>query len=360
MTASRQELKSYFANGKLPTGENFAELIDSMTQQDEFKAHEEAFDKWTNRGEVSLGAGDTAWRLFVDAAHHIRLQPGPEYDNEPGAADVQLTGWIGMAGRVGEKIDSDEFSAELTKLDVATLASVDSDGKWWKIVDMPGHPCAFEITAATAQPALKTQSRVKSARNWLVGRSRTGNAIVHAVATANGSHDKPSLKTTGHPDAANARQRLKRNLAGLILLALSVALFMETPLHKSLAAIAGKFPELQKIEAEVTKEPQMVEKAVDKIFVTTLQKLGFEGMEASIKTYPTFWIIAGVIVALYFARLLILQLTARRNEVALRWTKSAGSVLAADADYSLEMRGPPVHEGREPSKVYYHITKLWN
>lgn len=323
MTASRQELKSYFANGKLPTGENFAELIDSMTQQDEFKAHEEAFEKWTNRGEVSLGAGDLAWRLFVDSAHHIRLQPGPKYDAKAGAADVQLTGWVGMAGRIGETIDSDAFSAEQTELDVSALPSIDSDGKWQKIVDMPGHPCVFEITAATAQPPLKPQSRIKSALSWLVGRSPRGNAIVHAVVTANGSHHEPSLTTTGQPDATNTWQRLKRNLLGLVLLLL----------------ILAQFNDLWPFGGDLLADTR------------------------SLATVLTPRFVAGVILALYFlyvARLVSLHLSTRRNAVALRWTKSTGSVIAGNAEYTLEMRGPPIDEGRAPGKVFYHITKLWN
>jgi len=360
MTASRQELKSYFANGKLPTGENFAELIDSMTQQDEFKAHEEAFEKWTNRGEVSLGAGETAWRLFVDSADNIRLQPGPDYDTKAGAADVQLTGWVGMAGRLGETPGGETFSAEETELDLDALSSIGSDGKWQTIVDMPRHPCAFEITAATAQPAPKPQSRIKAAFFWLIGRSRPSNAIAHAVATADGSHSKPSLTATCHPSSAKTWQSLKRNLLGLLLLALTVGLFLETPLHKSLAAFVGQFPELLKIETQATNDIQNVEKSVNTTTVTTLQKLGLSGMDASIKAYPAVWIVAGVILALYFARLLSLHLSARRNAISLRWAKTTGSAIWANAEYALEMRGPPIDEGRAPGKVFYHLTKLWN
>ena len=228
MTANRPELKDLFSDGKLPTGDDFAELIDSMVHQDEFSRQKVAFDQWTTRGEVQLGAGENSWRLFVDDQQHVHLQPGARDDDqanpEPKANHIRLDGWTSMGGRLGNCHNAAAFAAETSELVVNDFPNVESNGAWQKIVDMPGHACAFEVTAATARQVFHNRPGAKSLLRWLAGMPKARNSVVHTVVTATGLNEKPLLSARSNPDSPGAWKFLRQYLVALFLVLVATSL----------------------------------------------------------------------------------------------------------------------------------------
>lgn len=112
MIKTRPTLKSYFQNGKVPDQGNFADLIDSCTQEDEFQS----FVTQTN---AALKEG-------------MQLGPFP-----------QVSQWMGMAGRIGLYAPGNTMPAAgtLTKL------SIPADGTWHTILPSFDPCMAFELAA---------------------------------------------------------------------------------------------------------------------------------------------------------------------------------------------------------------------
>lgn len=109
MIKTRPALKAYFQNGKVPDQGNFADLIDSCAQEDEFQS----FVAQTN------------------AALEECKQPG------------QTSQWLGMAGRIGlyPPAKAMPSAGSLTKLSVA------ADGDWHTILSGLELCMAFELVA---------------------------------------------------------------------------------------------------------------------------------------------------------------------------------------------------------------------
>ena len=344
MTTRRDELKGYFANGQLPTGENFAELIDSMVHQDEFAEHEASFRQWTTRGEISLGAGEGSWRLFVDDAHRLHVEPGQVVEAEPGAEYVELAGWAGMRGRIGTCDGEKAFVEQTPELDLRALPSVKSDGNWQRIVDVPRRSCAFEVTAGVVRTD-EHGGPPGETHVWrrLLGYPAPENAVVHAVATANGSSGRPTLACSGQPDTGLGWRRLRERLVWLLVPVVVAALLIESPLAKQLGIAA---------------QGDAGQTAGGTWGDWIASDLGMENVLSSIAGHPQIWGVVLAVALLYVLRLLLVAFRTRRNGIELRWIKASGSVLAGTAAYALHVRGPAY--GEADARVHYHITKLWS
>ncbi len=362
MTTSRKDLKTFFENGKLPTGENFAELIDSMVHQSELAKHEEDFRKWTEHGKILLGAGDKRWALSVDQALHLQVRLEDDVAPESSPADVNLAGWTGMGGRLGTSIGDKDFSGEAAELDLSALRSVKSDGNWYQIVGAPERPCAFEITAAVSRPKAKAESEVWQFFARLIGNVKPDNAVVHAVAAANGvPGSRPHLRRTAQPNPRSGWRLLGHRLLALLLIALVVGLLLESPLlgdHQvasvSPTSAAGTVTPAPRVGVDIEK----LGNPKSRISMWIEEKTGLKGLAASVSLYPYLWVAALILVLLYFLRMLLFAFRNQRNGIQLEWSRASGSRLTGSATYTLQIRGPAYEQG--DADIHYHITKLWS
>jgi len=342
MTTNRDDLIEYFSNGKLPSGENFAELIKSLVHKDEFASHEAEFTAWTTQGEVSLGREDGRWKLFVDDEGHVHLEPEAETDDPPGAADVQLSGWVSMAGRLGDTADAAAFAKTETELDVSSIAHVPSDGGWHGIVDMPGHATAFEIVASTARPVFHKKPGIKEFLMWLVGIQKPRNALIRATVLATGAHEKPAMTTQSHPNPSDRSGFLRGYLMALFVVIVSAILLLNSPWKDAL-----------------TSDVQMVDDTINSFAAQVMEMLGLKGSAEGEEAYYYTWMVILWINILYLLRLIIQLGSERRNSVRLKWVRSGGSLMEGDRAWALNICGPTYEKGSGDANLYYHITKLW-
>ncbi|MEM9551684.1 MAG: hypothetical protein AAGA05_10940 [Pseudomonadota bacterium] len=341
MTTKRADLIESFSNGKLPTGENFANLINSMVHQDQFDEHVRAFDAWKERGEVILGHGDDAWHMGVNDHAQVRLSRG-DTSGAASPADVQIDGWTGFAGRIGACRDADTFAAPKTELDVARLPSVPGDGKWHPIVNMPGHPCVFEITAASARNVYAKSGLMSGVLRLVVGANDEQNAVAHATATATGS-GRPALNVMQRPNPGGTWTALGSYIALVIILVLGALLLVGTPSESAVETGLGQFGD-------------WLNALMEKLFAA----LGITGVDPSKVTHLYLPLAILIINALYALRLLNQGLFRNRKSIRLRWKKTSGSALRDNRSWTLQMRGPAFGPDAEDPDIHYSITKIWN
>lgn len=342
MTTNREDLIEYFSNGKLPSGENFAELIKSLVHQDEFASHEAEFRNWTTQGEVSLGGEDTRWKLSVDDEGHVHLDPEAEADLPSGPADIQLSGWVSMAGRLGDGADADAFAKSETELDVASLASVPSDGGWHPIVNMPGHAVAFEVVAGTARPVFHTKPGIKDFFMWLVGIQKPRNCVIRASVLATGAYEKPALTTQSVPNPRDRSGFLRGYLMALFVVVVSAILLLNSPWKDALAS-----------------DVRALDDGINSFAAQVMEMLGLKGGQEGEEAYYYTWMAILWINILYLARLVIQVGSERRNAVRLKWVRSGGSLMEGDRRWALNICGPVYEKGSGDANLYYHVTKLW-
>lgn len=346
MTTQISDLIDNFSNGKLPTGENFADLINSMVHRDAFDAHVKAFEDELARGQVQLGQAPNLWQIDGDADGQLRVLRCDSEGKVPAtdeAGDILLGGWTTLDGRIGARTDADAFSAPHTEVDVAAMACVASDGGWHDIVEMPGHPCAFEITAATARPVYPHAPGLGTAVKSLLGITAEENGIVHGTCTATGGNRLPALTLTSQPDTGAIKGQIGAYFQVLAILVLGALLLVGTQAE----GVAGDM--LVRLAA-------VLEQGVDQV----LTRLGIEGVDASIITLRYLPLTLLGLNALFVLRLLVRGLHLKRSAVRLRWKKRSGSALMDTRHWTLQLRGPSYPPGPAPAEVYYTITKLWN
>lgn len=345
MTTKVDDLIRNFSDGKLPTGENFADLITSMVHKDEFARAEQEFDEFKTRGEITLGPSPGVWQLGVSADAQLRLLELDEDGKVPEtveAGDILLGGWVNVAGRLGPKIDPFCFEDGKTELPVAHMSNVASDGGWHDILAMPGRPCAFEITAATAQTVYPKSSGLGTAFKTVLGLTAEPNGIIHGTCTAAGGHRKPALQLTSQPSAETTGTTLWLFLGGILFLGLLGLLLIGTQAEGAAidVLIAGA---------------TALEGAVDSV-LTALRVTGISASEVVTYYLPvTVLSLAG----LYLLRQILRLRHLKARAVCLRWKKSGGGALMDDRTWTLQLRGPVVPPGPDEAKVYFSITKLW-
>lgn len=349
MTTKTDALIDKFSNGKLPTGENFADLIRSMVDQDTFKEHLDDLAEFEARGDYKLGTSPKGWHLGVNTDDQVRLVrgDGPEGSTHvvqgKVTGDIQLEGWTSLSGRIGQRVARDAFSESKTELDVAGMDNIDSDGTWRTIVLMPGHPCAFEVTAATARTVYPKYSGGAAMLRALTGITAEQNGIVHGMVTAVGGNRKPTLSLSAQPDPLPGWGAL------LIYLVMMPILFLAT-----LLLIGG--PSQVKSDTVLLGLATTLRDAIN----TPLEAMGITFVSADTLTFDYLPLALIVISLVYGARAITRAIHLSRKSVKLRWKKTAGTALMDDRSWSLQLQGPKFAPSAEAAKVYFTITKLWN
>lgn len=197
MTTSRQDLKAYFRDGEVPSGDNFSALIDSMV-------HVDQFESWRKTGEIDFADG--LWRVYVDADRRFVIDPDTPTRSRPALALWHEGGWAGMQGRVGTYDPALEAASRSPRPGLEVPLNVKADGKWQPIItDLEG--ChAFEVVAKVAGP-----------------KPSDKQGITRAVALTSSEGSDVSVQQ------APAHRSLQRNLASLVLLLLFVGFIVGLP-----------------------------------------------------------------------------------------------------------------------------------
>ena len=197
MTTNRVDLKAYFRDGEVPTGDNFATLIDSMVHVDEFQS-------WRKTGEIDLANG--AWRVYVDSSGRFVVDPDNPTLSRPALALWHEGGWVGMQGRIGTYDPAREAVSETKPSALQVPLNVRADGKWQPVVSNLEGCHAFELVAQVAGPQKSDK-----------------HGVTRAVALTSNSGSDLSIQQ------APAHRTLRRNLITLTLLALFLALILGLP-----------------------------------------------------------------------------------------------------------------------------------
>jgi hypothetical protein len=175
MTTKRAELKRFFRNGEVPSGDHFTSLIDSMVHVDEF--HD-----WRETGEIDLGDG--AWRVYVDSARRFVVVPEGSPAPRPALALSPEGGWAEMQGRVGSHDPAREAAAATKAPELTVPLGVPADGKWHSIIDNLEGCHAFEVVAKAAGPA---KSRNEALTHVIALTSAAGSSASVQQAPARGA-----------------------------------------------------------------------------------------------------------------------------------------------------------------------------
>ena len=197
MTTNRVDLKAKFRDGEVPTGDNFATLIDSMVHVDEFQS-------WRKTGEIDLANG--AWRVYVDSSGRFVVDPDNPTLSRPPLALWHEGGWVGMQGRIGTYDPAREAASENKPSELQVPLNVRADGKWQPVVSNLEGCHAFELVAQVADP-----------------QKFGKQGVTRAVALTSSSGSDLSIQQ------APAHRTLRRNLITLALLALLLALILGLP-----------------------------------------------------------------------------------------------------------------------------------
>lgn len=345
MTTKIADLIDNFSNGKLPTGENFADLITSMVHRDTFDAHVRDFEDFKARGQIQLGEAPHLWQIGADADGQLRVLRTDAAGKPPATdetGDILLGGWTTLQGRIGARIAPDAFAGPETQLAVAGMASVASDGAWHDIVQMPGHPCAFEITAATARPVYPESGGIGTALRALLGIAPEENGIVHGTCVATGGNRKPALSLTGQPDGAVPRGVLGVYggvLAGLVL---GVLLLAGTEADSDASLALARLAAL--IEAGAAS------------LLGLLRIDGIDPAQVAVRYVP---LTVLALNGLFVLRMGLQAVHLQRRAVRLRWKKTSGSTLKDNQSWTLQLRGPRFPPGPSQAEVAFTLTRLW-
>jgi hypothetical protein len=121
MIKSRAQLKKAFADGTMPAGTDFANLIDSMVQEDEYQQ-------------------------FVSATNAaLAQQPDCQLGDFP-----QVPQWIALGGEIGRYDPSSQDASAMQPASALTTLSVPADGKWHAIVPALAGCFAFRVLASAS------------------------------------------------------------------------------------------------------------------------------------------------------------------------------------------------------------------
>ncbi|OKS86512.1 hypothetical protein [Mucilaginibacter polytrichastri] len=166
---SREQLKDYFRNGKIPTEKHYADLINSMVHKmdDGFSKDEEnglnVSSYETSRNLVSfykdINEIDPFYIISKDEPdpNCLKLQP---FNNAPGKKNIDNTSFFfhtnGKFG-IGKKCD-DKYKTEVNgfigmqgRIGTYKTGTKPANGEWHTIIDNLDNCQAFEIVARTGK-----------------------------------------------------------------------------------------------------------------------------------------------------------------------------------------------------------------
>lgn len=306
MTAPDDRLISLFADGAMPTGENFKTLITSMATKVEFDQQKSRFDEYVAKGVVHLGPMDKGWSVTVDGTNTLAFVPDVLDDLPRGKAHFDAYGWTRGFGRMG--IDGDDAPFSDGPLLSRDKMDAKPCGEWVPLVQTPSGLSAFEVVVATDQFAPAKHHVVLRWLFKIAGIEPTLPDIAHAVATTRDVSVKPEISRT-NPN------RFTQTLDGAPLAAaiFAVALFVLFLIADGL----GIAPD------------------TDQSFLMGLAVFGLAALRRCVQL-----------------------VTLRKSDIRLRWKKAKESDSAGVKGHVLEVYAPkPVNQPE--AKFNYHITALW-
>ncbi|MFZ5964783.1 hypothetical protein ACOXXX_17710 [Thalassococcus sp. BH17M4-6] len=329
MTTTDAQLIKLFEDGKLPTGANFRDLILSKVNVADFDDLKAEIDAWEHRTDVQIGPDGAGWDLLLGGPGQLDFAPNDGNAVPAAQATVDLYGWSRAFGRIGRVEGAKAFAAETPDLDLDTLQSVGSDGRWKVLMDMPGRVAAFEVTAATAYPVERKTRGVGDVLRWLVGYISPANAVVRVTATATGLDAEPRLSCQTTTTASRMTARFGALVVGALILAALVTSGVVSDLWQALPTGAedGVWETLKGLPSQIANTP----------FVSS----------------GAFWLALG-----YFIRSFVQMVSAQHNGLRLRWKSEGGSWFRANRTWRLEVKGPDLGKNGE-ARLYYHITAFW-
>lgn len=239
MTATKDDLKRAFADGMLPTGANFRDLIDTMVDVETFDAHVDTFEDLRDAPTVRIGEAPDAWTLqsvlpAQDAPEGTRrFSSHPYVSMSPstpgkGGTGVTLEGYTGLAARVGTAANGSAYTGAEASSDALAMHEVAAGSKAnTLIVTSPGRACAFEITAKIDAPEMREQGRIARGAKALIGLPAPKPVLLHGVAVTAGPGTVPSTRVTQSPGMGRSFGGVLIRLILAAVLALGVWLARE-------------------------------------------------------------------------------------------------------------------------------------
>ncbi|WP_299195050.1 hypothetical protein [uncultured Litoreibacter sp.] len=350
MTVTKEDLKHAFSDGMLPTGDNFADLIDSTVSTDAFKDHVAAFEAWKARPKITIGTAPTDWDLTVTTADTLTVGPG-QAEFAKTAADVNVWGYAGLSARIGAAANADAFADPTPTLSVENMDAVLGDGAWHTIIDHPGRPCSFEVTAMANAPATKPDKWYMKLFRAVTGWPVIGPTMLQAVAASSGGNGQPSLQVTQCPNPRAAMESLKSKAAIAALLATVAAIIYALGWDAPFVSAWDKLMEvvnalLKGLESAINAITILIEKALSKPEKSLALNLVDHKAEIAL-------ILLGYLIARGVTHATLLN----RRTCHIRWRKTKSG---KKKSYALQIRSAKGFRDIKAAKVSYAITRLWD
>lgn len=306
MTTPDERLIALFADGEMPTGDNFKTLITSMATKVEFDLQKGRFDEYISKGVVHLGPIDKGWSVTVEGSNKLAFSPDVLDDLPRGKAHLDAYGWIKCFGRLGTDADDARFSqGPLLSRDGMDAKPC---GAWVPLLQTPSGLAAFELVVATPQYELTPRSLLARVFFKLVGVEPLLPDVAHAVITARDATIKPEITRT--VPTRFAKKLKNAPIEGTLLALVMVAIFL-------VAQIAEVAP----------------------------------GNEVSLS-------IGVIVFALAALRRGVQLFYLRRSDIRLRWKKAKDADANGVKGHVLQVYGPKP-ANKPDAKFSYHITALW-
>ena len=325
----RKDLKDRFSDGKIPSGQDFQDLIDAYALDLTVQELQSDFEgRFTDEGFDFGGAG-ARWTLNVDEDKRLSFSPDPD-DNDERAPTVKTGGWSAAPARMGlwREGDGDGGAASGLK----GLTEVQGNGSIHQITKTSGQSYALEIVAHMDADPVKTDY---PARHWfkdLILPAKPWSSTLHGVAVVSGLGGRPSLTVTSDPGIPGWFRGWPLIFYPLPF-ALTLVSFIFFVIGIMLAAnsAGGAAADLELQEGLLGGWIAVATGVVMAI-------LGVFGLLAGLRQF--------------------LLYRARRAGLTLEWRRESGSGWRGNGKYTLVLKGGPMQDGTT-GKIHYHVTKLW-
>lgn len=318
MARTREELTNAFSDGALPTGEDFAALIDSFTLRSELLAHEARMLPLLQKGSMTIGEAENGWTIERDEAGNLsfkRVLTAPTGKD----ASAVFSGYLRAEGIQGGALDKAAYEAKESPI-APPPSSIASTGEFETILNAPARPAALEIVAC-AQPA--EAPRKRTWWQFALGIDPVGATLLRATAL-NSAFRQPTLQQEAAPKK-RWRTRMALHLAISAIL-LSIAIFSIFLLTRDTTAAA---------------EP---------VICTQLGKKFLNDACLSMHKNSILFTSASIILLIFFASRSCFAFGAQTKIARIRWEKAGDG-------YVLQLSGPKYPGPAVP--LYYHVTRRW-
>jgi hypothetical protein len=202
---SRDELKAFFQNGRLPDESHFRFLIDSFVHKNDLWEKNNGGANGNGNGSVHhrITSLNRSWYVYVDSQNNlvvsesdaVRLRLNANDRIDVGGPDapfaLQVNGWTGLGMRAGAYSPVDDSRREYPSSALSRL-QVPADGKWHPIITGISTCRAFEVLASAAGP-----------------NTSKFHAVTHAIAVNGNSGGRKSIQQTYSYEGWYWRRRIR-------------------------------------------------------------------------------------------------------------------------------------------------------